>query len=60
MVGAFFLCQNLSMDVVKLFDLLLEDEEIKDIPQEIIFRVAYEVIVLISSGECFYHPLIDL
>lgn len=60
MVGAFFLCQNLTMDVVKLFDLLLEDEEIKDIPQEIIFRVAYEVIALISSGECFYYPLIDL
>ena len=47
------------MDVVKLFDLLLDSEELKDIPQEVIFRVAYEVITLISSGECFYQPLID-
>jgi len=47
------------MDVVKLFDLLLDDEELGDIPQEIIFRVAYELITIMSTGECFYHPLID-
>ena len=59
MVGVFFLCKNSIMDVVKLFDLLLDSEELKDVPQEIIFRVAYEVITIISSGECFYKPLID-
>jgi len=59
MVGVFFYCNNSIMDVVKLFDLLLDSEELKDVPQEIIFRVAYEVITIISSGECFYKPLID-
>ena len=59
MVGVFFLCQNLSMDVVKLFDLLLECEELRDVPQETIFRVAYELITIMSTGECFYKPLID-
>ena len=47
------------MDVVKLFDLLLDNEEIRDIPQEIIFRVAYELISIMATGECFYHPMID-
>jgi len=58
MVDAFFYCNNLIMDVVKLFDLLLDSEELKDIPQEIIFRVAYELISIMSTGECFYKPLI--
>jgi len=59
MVGVFFLCKNSIMDVVKLFDLLLDSEELKDVPQEIIFRVAYELISIMSTGECFYKPLID-
>ena len=42
------------MDILKLFDLLLDSEELRDIPMETIFRVAYEVLILISSGECFY------
>ena len=41
------------MDVVKLFDKLFEDEELRGIPLEYVFRVAYEVIILIASGECF-------
>lgn len=59
MVGVFFLCQNSSMDVVKLFDLLLDDEELRDVPQETIFRVAYELISIMATGECFYKPMID-
>ena len=59
MVGAFFIVYNQIMDVVKLFDLLLDDEELKDVPQEIIFRVAYEMITIMATGECFYKPLID-
>lgn len=42
------------MDVMKLFDMILDSEELKDIPKESIFRVAYEVLMIISSGECFY------
>ena len=53
MENAFFYCHNLSMDTVKLFDMLFEDEELKDIPKEHIFLVAYELLILISSGECF-------
>ena len=59
MVSAFFIVYNQIMDVVKLFDLLLDSEELKDIPQEVIFRVAYELISIMSTGECFYQPLID-
>ena len=54
MVGVFFYCHNLVMDTVKLFDKLFDDEELRDIPLEYIFRVAYEVIILIASGECFF------
>ena len=42
------------MDIVKLCDKLFDDEELKDIPVEHIFRVAYAVLILISEGECFY------
>ena len=54
MESVFFLCQNLIMDIVKLCDKLFEDEELKGIPLEYIFRVAYEVLVLIAEGDCFY------
>ena len=53
MENVFFYCHNLIMDVVKLFDKLFEDEELRGIPLEYVFRVAYEVIILIASGECF-------
>ena len=59
MVGVFFLCKNQSMDVVKLCDILLEEDELKDIPLTYILRVAIEVICVISSGECFYKNEFD-
>ena len=54
MVGVFFYCHNLTMDTVKLIDKLFDSEELRDIPMEHIFRVAYEVIVLIASGDYFF------
>ena len=54
MESVFFLCQNLSMDVLKICDRLFEDEDLGDIPLEYIFRVAYVVLVIIAEGECFY------
>ena len=54
MESAFFYCHNLSMDIVKLCDKLFEDEDLQDIPQDYIFRVAYAVLVLIADGDCFY------
>lgn len=59
MVSAFFIAYNQIMDVVKLLDILLESEELKDVPQDIIFRVACELITVMSTGECFYKPLVD-
>ena len=37
-----------------LCDRLFEDEDLKDIPLEFIFRVAYAVLAIIAEGECFY------
>lgn len=54
MVGVFFLCQNLGMDMKKLCKLLFENEDIKNIPLEYVFRVASVVFEIINSGECFY------
>ena len=42
------------MDTLKLIDDLFDSEELKDIPKEYIFRVAYELLTIIASGECFY------
>lgn len=42
------------MDVLKLYDKLFEDEDLRDIPIDFIFRVACAVLVLIADGECFY------
>lgn len=42
------------MDVVKLFDMLFDDEELRGIPAEHIFLVAYEMLEIIGSGVCFF------
>ena len=59
MESAFFYCHNLSMDVLKLCDKLFEDEDLKDIPLEMIFRVAYAVVSIIAEGDCFYKDDFD-
>ena len=53
MVGVFFYCYFLSMNTEKLYDKLVESEEIKDIPIDYIFRVVICVMQIINSGECF-------
>ena len=42
------------MDTLKLFDMLFDNDELRDVPKEFIFRVAYELLNIIASGECFY------
>jgi len=42
------------MDVLKLCDKLFEDKDLKDIPIDYIFRIAYSVVAIIASGDCFY------
>ena len=59
MENAFFCCHNLSMDILKLCDRLFDDKELQDIPLEYIFRVAYEVLVIIAEGKCFYRVDFD-
>ena len=41
------------MDIKKLSDLIVNREELKDIPATVILRVAVSVIEIINSGECF-------
>ena len=53
------MCKNLIMDVLKLCDRLFEDEDLRDIPLEYIFRVAYTVLILIAEGDCFYKVDLD-
>ena len=40
------------MDTDKLSELIVNREELKDIPATVILRVAVSVIELINSGEC--------
>lgn len=59
MVGVFFLCENLSMDIIRLFEKVIESEEIKDIPLVYVFEVVCCVVEAIGSGECFYNTEFD-
>ena len=47
------------MDVDKLCDRLLEDETLKDIPLNYIFRIVFSLFSLIESGEFFYKDTFD-
>ena len=41
------------MDIVKLCEKVLEDEDVKDIPVIYVYAVVYSVINAIGTGECF-------
>ena len=41
------------MDLKKLFDKVLENEDVQDIPLIFVFAILNSVIEAISSGECF-------
>ena len=43
-----------DMDILEVTDRLFDNEELQDIPMEYIFRVAYEVFVIMAEGDCFY------
>ncbi len=42
------------MDTDKLYQELLNDTEIEDIPIIFVVRVAYSVLKIINEGNCFY------
>ena len=47
------------MDILKLFDKLSEDEDLKDIPSDYLFRVVCAVFALIANGKFFYKDDFD-
>ena len=47
------------MDVLSLFEKVIEDDEIKDIPLMYVFRIVCCVVDAISTGECFYNTDFD-
>ena len=54
MVGVFFLCQNLIMDIKKLYEKVIQNPEVHNIPLVHILTVLNVVIETIGEGECFY------
>lgn len=54
MENVFFLCQNLSMDIKKLYEKVIQSEEVHDIPLIHILTVLNVVMEIIGDGECFY------
>ena len=54
MVSVFFLCQNLCMDIKKLYEKVIQSDEVHDIPLIHILAVLNCVMEIIGNGECFY------
>ena len=59
MVGVFFLCKNLSMDIKKLYEKVIQSEEVHGIPLVYILTVLNAVLYAIGTGDCFYETEID-
>ena len=55
--GSFFYAYKqgrvIKMDLKKLFDKVLENEDVQGIPLIFVFAIMNSVIEAISSGECF-------
>ena len=47
------------MDMNKLCEKLIKDENLKDIPFTYVFRVVFSIFAIIDSGECFYKNELD-
>ena len=47
------------MDIRKLFDRVIEDDGIKDIPLMYVLQVFYTILNVMNTGECFYKEEID-
>lgn len=59
MVGVFFCCHNVLMDIDKLCKRVMSFEEIKDVPIIFVYKVIVCVFKAIESGECFYDTEFD-
>lgn len=47
------------MDIIKLCEKVLEDEDVKNIPIVYVYAVVCSVINAIGTGECFYPTEIE-
>ena len=54
MEGVFFCCHNKSMDIMKLYEKVIQSAEVHDIPLLHIITVLTVVLDVIGEGECFY------
>lgn len=54
MESALFLFHNLIMDIKKLYEKVIQSEEVHDVPLIHILKVLNVVMEIIGSGECFY------
>ena len=54
MEGALFYCHNLIMDIRKLYEKVIQNEEVHDIPLIHILTILNVVMEIIGDGECFY------
>lgn len=54
MVSVFFYCHNISMDIKKLYEKVIQSAEVHDIPLVYILTVLNVVLETIGEGECFY------
>ena len=59
MVGASFLFHNKGMDILKLFEKVMEDDDVKGIPLMYVFTIVCSVVEAISTGDCFYNDDFD-
>lgn len=60
--GLFFMLKNKEikvMDIKKLMEMVLANEEIQDIPLIFVLAVMNSVVEAISSGECLYKTEFD-
>lgn len=59
MENVFFLCKNLSMDIKKLYEKVIQSEDVHGIPIVHILSVLNAVLEAIGTGDCFYETEIE-
>ena len=54
MVGSYFFAHNQIMDIKKLYEIVIKNEDVHGIPMIHILTVLNAVLDAIGTGECFY------
>lgn len=58
-VSVFFCCHNIGMDIKKLYEKVIQSEDVHGIPLVYILAVLNAVLEAIGTGDCFYETEID-